>query len=629
MKKLLSNLGAKIAALFLLVFLLLASAISALGIAYLAENNVYADQGREVRNRIISNQVDLELSVVIQYYQSTVNSEAIGEDEYVSPDFWESVVRENSNFFFSITDPAGQELLSNYFDTDYQYKSTRTAEIVDASDKKQEIIVTGYLRTNLEADDEFSRPLFWLDKLIGFRYGLIAVCALTLAGSLALLIFLICSAGHKEGVAGIHLNWVDRIPFDLYIVLLAVLVSLFIAIAEPENYVHSNFVLTFMTGIPLLLIGLSLLLSFTARAKAGAWWKNTLIYRLLIVLKKILLCFARKLALIFGSLPLFWKTGLAWAGLSLIELLVIAAGGPRGEWIAFIWLVEKIVITPVIIIAVINMRQLQKGGEEISAGNLAYKIDLAHMHFDFKKHGENLNNISLGLQKAVEARMKSERLKTELITNVSHDIKTPLTSIVNYVDLLKREEIGSEKVQEYVQVLDRQSARLKKITEDLVEASKASTGNIPVFMEPTDVNVLLAQAAGEYEDKFKEQGLELVLTTPEQSPPVFADGKLLWRVFDNLLSNICKYAQKGTRVYLSSEIQEGRVQIVFKNISRYALNITGEELMERFVRGDASRSTEGSGLGLSIARSLTELQRGTFDIKIDGDLFKAVVSFAA
>ena len=222
--------------------------------------------------------------------------------------------------------------------------------------------------------------------------------------------------------------------------------------------------------------------------------------------------------------------------------------------------------------------------------------------------------------------MKSERLKTQLITNVSHDIKTPLTSIVSYVDLLKKEEMPSDAAREYLAVLDRQSQRLRKLTEDLVEASKASTGIIPVSPAPTDLNVLLSQVRGEYQQRLEDQVLEPVLALCQPRPVAMADGRLLWRVLDNLMSNICKYAMPGTRVYLSTEAGEDGVRMVVKNISRYPLNISADELTERFVRGDSSRSTEGSGLGLSIATSLTAIQGGDFRLTIDGDLFKVTLT---
>jgi signal transduction histidine kinase len=218
-------------------------------------------------------------------------------------------------------------------------------------------------------------------------------------------------------------------------------------------------------------------------------------------------------------------------------------------------------------------------------------------------------------------------MKTELITNVSHDIKTPLTSIVNYVDLLKKQEMPTDEAREYLEVLDRQSAKLKKLTEDLVEAAKATTGTTTVNFQRTDVNVLLTQSAGEYQEKLQSKALQLMLTPAPGNPAISADGRLLWRVFENLLSNIYKYALPGTRVYLTCTEETDKVSITFRNISETPLNITADELMERFVRGDTSRHTEGSGLGLSIAKSLTQLQYGTFDIAIDGDLFKAILTF--
>ena len=223
--------------------------------------------------------------------------------------------------------------------------------------------------------------------------------------------------------------------------------------------------------------------------------------------------------------------------------------------------------------------------------------------------------------------MKSERFRTELITNVSHDIKTPLTSIVNYVDLLQKEEPENEKQREYLEVLSRQSGKLKKLIEDLIEASKASTGNLAVDLEPCELGVLLDQTSGEYGEKLESAGLELVLQKPEKPVRVMADGRHLWRVFDNLLNNIVKYAQPGTRVYLSLSEENGKARVDFRNISREQLNISAQELTERFVRGDASRNTEGSGLGLAIAMSLMRLQKGNMDITVDGDLFKVSLSF--
>ena len=227
---------------------------------------------------------------------------------------------------------------------------------------------------------------------------------------------------------------------------------------------------------------------------------------------------------------------------------------------------------------------------------------------------------------AVEQKMKSERLKTELITNVSHDIKTPLTSIINYVDLLQKAHTRDEEAQ-YLEVLQRQSARLKKLTEDLVEASKASTGNVSANLVQTNVVESINQALGEYEDRLAAGSLLVVKSFDAEDLSILADGRLLWRILDNLLGNVCKYALAGTRVYVTAAAEGGEVVLSIKNISRQQLNVSVEELMERFVRGDTARTTEGSGLGLNIARSLTELQRGKLHLVVDGDLFKAELRF--
>ena len=256
-----------------------------------------------------------------------------------------------------------------------------------------------------------------------------------------------------------------------------------------------------------------------------------------------------------------------------------------------------------------------------------YKIDTSYMFPEFRDFCDSLNNISAGMQNAVDEKMKSERMRTELITNVSHDIKTPLTSIINYVDLIKKEQPENEKIKEYVAVLDRQSSRLKKLIEDLVEASKASSGSLKVELSECDAGVLLSQTVGEFDERLKNAELTPVLTIPDMPVKIMADGRHLWRVLENLTGNVCKYSLPGTRVYMDLTVRDKKAVITFKNISKYPLNISGDELMERFVRGDTSRNTEGSGLGLSIARSLTELQGGDMKIDIDGDLFKAALEF--
>ena len=489
------------------------------------------------------------------------------------------------------------------------------------------VTITGYIRQTLAAKDRIYFEAYYTNLLVENRNALIWLTAALFVLCLALVIFLLCAAGHKEGVEGIHLNWVDRIPLDLYLALALAIGSCVLMLgidATGVDFVPAAILLTILLALAVLLV-MSVLMTLSTRFKSGAFWKNTLVYRCLCLLSRMGKGLKDGLSYCAKHLHLYWQAGLIFAGVTLLEFLVVAAFG--SESICVIWFLAKLVETPILVLILISLQKLKAGGEALAEGNLNASVDLRHMYGVLKHHGENLNSIAQGMQKAVQQQLKSERFRTDLITNVSHDIKTPLTSIVNYVDLLKKEDVQPEKAKEYIAVLDRQSARLKKLTEDLVEASKASSGTLPVHLEAVDVNVLLSQVSGEYQSRFELCKLEPIVKLSSENPQILADGKLLWRVFDNLLSNICKYAMPGTRVYFTSEVQDGRVSISFKNISNYPLDITADELLERFVRGDSSRSTEGSGLGLSIAQSLTGLQKGTFDLVVDGDLFKANLSF--
>ena len=488
--------------------------------------------------------------------------------------------------------------------------------------------------SNFYVCDKLAEWLIMTDNSI-YIIGIVSV----IIGALAL-IYLLTAVGHKKDSAEIKGSFITRIPIDIYTILTTIVGILTITVGmvlineiNRINVVKHGIIIV---GVYLVCAFISLLWlsDVTVRLKMGKWWQNSIIYKLLRFVGK-------GAVVLIGNLPLVWKTVAIFGVVSLLELMGIFMVGMKLEALLLAWLMEKVVLFALIMVSAIFMKKLQIAGENISEGDLEYQVDTSHMFLDFKKHGENLNQIGQGLNSAVDEKLKSERMKTELITNVSHDIKTPLTSIINYSDLIDKElgnigdgvenskEPNVEKIKEYSEVLNRQSVRLKRLIEDLVEASKASTGNIDVNLEPTEVGVMLAQTEGEYEDKLLASHLTLVVNKPEEPIYIMADGRRLWRVMDNILNNVCKYALPGTRVYLNLEndLSKRKVIITLKNVSREPLDMSPDELLERFVQGDRARTNEGNGLGLSIANSLTELQNGKLELKIDGDLFKVVLTF--
>lgn len=472
------------------------------------------------------------------------------------------------------------------------------------------------------SNDIFTRQWTVLSNLYRYRYISLSLSIFFTVLFLLFAGFCCYNAGKRIDADISHISWRHKTPLMLNIcfnlgitgICLADAVQVWLTDFSYGAVAISRMVFLTAAGI---LATLFLLMNLTVRYHAGILWKHTLI---------------RTIYNIFSQLyrehtSLLVKGIIVIAAISVLELLAnhYLLGDYQSLYI-FLF-IYKLIEVPLIFAVLLQMKRLQEGSRKLAGGELENKIDTNHMFFEFRKHGEYLNQIQDGMSIALEERMRSEHFKTELITNVSHDIKTPLTSIINYVDLLQKEGIAEEERNEYLSVLDRQAARLKKLIEDLIEASKASTGNLVIHMETCDIRILLTQIAGEFEEKLQESRLELVIRESETPVAIKADNRHLWRIFDNLMNNICKYAQPDTRVYINQEIKDDIIYIIFRNISRRPLDVSGDELMERFVRGDESRNSEGSGLGLSIARSLAESMNGSLTIVTDGDLFKAIVSF--
>lgn len=470
-----------------------------------------------------------------------------------------------------------------------------------------------------------------------FIVGMICL-ALGILGCAATLYMLVLLTGAPEDQnSSLLVQRMDRIPAEISLVLylaacgIALLISQLIffkiihLFLSTENWYYGELVFKVLI---LYVTGVSAVLNLLKQYKTGVLWKNSLLNK---VLRTILLYFKHhrfttrimitySLFLIFNVVMIMAFSFLLFTYNDLESRILMGA-------VALLFLLLDLWVFHQMYKNAWQTDQINQALLNISNGNTTYKIDTKLFYGKERELAENINHISTGLETALQEKVRSERLKADLITNVSHDIKTPLTSIINYVDLIKREKIQDPRIQGYLEVLEQKSQRLKTLTEDLVEASKASSGNLKLDMTSIDFVELIYQTNGEFEEKFALRHLELVSTLPDDAMLIEADGRYLWRVLENLYNNAFKYAMEHSRVYVDITKEEENILFTIKNISENPLNIRADELTERFVRGDVARTTEGSGLGISIAKSLTELQGGQFQLYIDGDLFKATVAF--
>ena len=476
----------------------------------------------------------------------------------------------------------------------------------------------------------------------------------------------LCTVAGRSKNGEVKLAAINRIPLDLYGVCLAgLIVALFLPVVWLFESAYYNAVgsiwdnpqlcllICCLCGFGIGLCAIGFLYAFAAQVKASNnyWLRHTVIgwcfrqvgwvFRWMLkglglvgqgfgVVGKGLKAVGRGIRAVFLMLPTIWQWIVTAAAMVLVPIFfgVLAAACYGYAQIFWILLCSGAVLADVVLVLYGGwcFGSLLKGIETMSKGNLNHKIDTRYLYGTFREFGAELNSLAGAARLAAERQMKSERMKTELITNVSHDIKTPLTSIINFVDLMKKPHTEAEG-KEYLAVLDRQSQRLKKLIDDLMDMSKASTGNVTVELSRVDAAEAINQALGEFADKLDRVNLTPVFRHPEKTVTMIADGKHLWRVLSNLLNNAVKYALPDTRLYIDLMELQGNAVIAIKNISREQLNVNADELMERFVRGDASRNTEGSGLGLNIAKSLVELQGGQMHLMVDGDLFKVTLIF--
>ena len=629
--------------------------ISGFGILHMADEGFYSQPFDTVLLNCMYGQASQDVADLMTQFQSFLEEGNDPEEfeAYVSSESYLSSSNSEQplltqqdgteSWYYEIRDKNGTQLAGNY-EGQLCYAYSFDGSWWSSELENYEVIL--YIDKTFSVESRYSEILHICSELYRIRYGLAATAAAALLLIICSYVFLMCGAGHRFGEKELVQGPFVRLPLELYLCLAAVLVSAEIwfldrvdfryyigdwdfFITYPVSYLAAQAALAVCMAIAASATLGGISMNFAVRIKLKLFFKNTIIYRILRKFWRIGKSVLTGTVNLIRGLPSVTRTAVAAFAVIFLEMVFLVLFFYSPGKMLFLFLLEKSVIFLIVIYFAMSLRILEKGGQALAEGDLNYQIDTGKLSGELKRHGENLNSISEGMNAAVNERMKSERMKTELITNVSHDIKTPLTSIINYTDLIAKEHSENEKINEYAAVLSRQSARLKKLIEDLVEASKASTGNVEVHLTPMEVGVILIQAEGEYGERLQERHLQLISRQPKEPVRIMADGRHLWRVIDNLMSNICKYAQPYTRVYLTVERRGEKAYICFKNTSSYPLDIPAEELLERFVRGDASRSTEGNGLGLSIAQSLTALQRGTLELAVDGDLFKATLIFDA
>lgn len=642
MKKFIGNTALKILAVSLSFVVFFTMIISIVGSAIMLFSDFYTRDFSTLEESVMKELARSEYNKLVSLYDS-------GDSAVAS-------YYEDKNILYYIEDTHSGEIVSNFKNQDYitsfsnsefirKYVGGESSDLVYDRDEvkydyetdqyyfysenqplyetNHKVEFTIFIPRNMQFTDRF----FITDKIISFgyhnRYTFIIFAVISLVLSIVIYSYLFISVGHLNNQADIKVAPFNNIPIDVLSVI--VLFVYYCAMLFFSEYYTLVEIIVFCFIVPAILYFVTLwyLMSFVVQLKAKTIFKHTFIYWLIKKISKL----GNVIKHIYKNLKTTYKVlfviGIFWS--FILIFMGVNVYDNKNLILGFIFI--SAVETLIIIFCAIAFQRVKQGGEKIVSGDLENKIDTTYMFGDIKDFADSLNNINLGLQSAIDDKMKSERFKTELITNVSHDIKTPLTSIVNYVDLIKKEECENEKIKEYIDVLDRQSIRLKKLIEDLVEASKASTGNLSVELEKCNLSLLMNQAIGEFYEKLELNNLQVIQSQENQDVYIMADGRRLWRVIDNLLNNICKYAMSGTRVYIDLKRKNDKAIVTFRNISNTPISLSSEELTERFVRGDRSRNTEGSGLGLSIAKSLTELQGGSFAVSADGDLFKVVLSF--
>ena len=645
MKRLKPSMFLKTLSFVLCILFFMVTLVCALCAASFLERNFYYQPEDYYESQLPENLFQKDAQHIMRYYLSTIRPlhlNIVPQIDDASP-----YRLSNTNLHYQLIGPTDYLLLCN--DSTLPYDVHNAPLIYSFKLEQGKLINKGPQYSNfcynliayVDTDYPVLDHYFMQDLRTQYGYSLRYIVLLIGIASLALFFFFfimsLSLAGRKPNQDCPAPGVFRRIPSEFWLLGSGIFFAVFIFLSL-ETY-HSlcsffemsldiypsiwSLFLCFLCSV-FLLLGIN---EVAVRIKTHTLLTNSLFYPLSRSLRIKLGKLSQSFRSIFTRLPLVGKSIVFLLLITAIELIFLFACQQNFTLLMICWIMEKFFLVPVIIYISICLQTLQKAGNAIASGDLSYKTNTDYLILDFKEYAIQLNNIGVGMSAAVEKRLQSERMKTELITNISHDIKTPITSLINYAGLIASTPCDSPVHAEYAEVLTRKSERLKHLLEDLVEISKATSGNLELELLPCKADILLSQAAGEYETRLQDANLTLILQQPDEELSILADSKRIWRIFDNLLNNVAKYAMPGTRVFLSLEKREGNAVFTLRNISRDQLTVSPQELLERFTRGESSRTTDGNGLGLSIVSTLTERMGGTMQLDIDGDLFKVTLSF--
>ncbi len=622
-----------------------------LGISYLFEYDFYekndnGDTAKSVAVQIYSHD-DSELAK--DYFNSLSES----TDNYGTSYYEDRFSVESSNYVFTITDiKSGKILLDSTqsskksFDElkkNSNYKGSSDFYVTDSNGNIHPMRLSFAIidEADQQATDKYTNAFRWIEAANYLKYFLFVVLFVSILAIVILLSMLTINAGISEDDASkVVSGFIDKIPLDIFTLFL---VSLFLVAwvvigltsAADVEMVLNN-VIVVITCIAAVLVLMTYLQTLAVRVKMGKFYKNTVIY---MIIRKFKRKTSRNVRRKIHETSPFKKLVIGIIVFFLIEaaILVMFAyfgilsenGNPKTVMVSFIiaWAITRLIVIPIFAMIAINLYYVKEEGQRLAEGVLGDEISSKLSVASIRAHGRNLDQIRKEINKAVEQELKSEKLRNELITNVSHDIKTPLTSIKSYVDFLQRDDISEQERKEYLAIVAKHTEKLTVLAKNLIEVSQITSGNIQVKREKTSLNIIIAQTIEEFALKLEESEIIPRVELPEKEIFIMGDGEWLWRIFANLFNNACKYSASGTDLEISLEESGSKAYVRISNISKNVLNVEGDELFERFVRGDASRHTEGNGLGLSIARSLAEMQGGKLDISVRDEKFTAVMIF--